>query len=265
MGPRGLSHVVSLVSYYTTSKETEADRGVAMRAYNLTTDDESPLKLREFFGTVSKQQQLAHTNSTLFKMLHQNVLNLEVLDMLNDLKESIQEPDGELRSYLRAQGEVPTRGRGWSTCLINYLTRVLRLSSNAFSNLTHEAQGAHGLVEEFCPGVLCLLPKGGSYKSVTPAAISQTGNALTLQTEPFWRPEDAARVPGVEEAGSRTCNRVRAAAEQSIHTHHDRRRDYDGRRQAQREGRFVAYQYRGGCEEGWWKHHRSSQNSGGGY
>ena len=54
MGPRGLSHVVSLVSYYTTSKETEADRGIVMWVYNLITDDEFSLKLWEFFGIVLK-------------------------------------------------------------------------------------------------------------------------------------------------------------------------------------------------------------------
>jgi hypothetical protein len=168
MGPSGLSHVAGLISYYTTHQPGEPDQGLAGRASELAAGDDKPLAVRQFFGTVSRQQALAQSNSTLFKMLQQNVVNLQVLGLLNDLKERVNKKDTELCNYLRRMKEKPGRGKGWTSCLINHLTSTLGISNNAFSSLTAVAQGAQCLVSELCEGVLCLLPKGGAAKWVTP-------------------------------------------------------------------------------------------------
>jgi hypothetical protein len=164
MGPNGLSHVASLISYYATHPPGEPDQGLAGRASELAAGDDKPLAVRHFFGTVSRQQALAQSNSTLFKMLQQNVVNLQVLGVLNDLKERANKKDPELCDYLRRMKEEPGRGKGWTSCLINHLTSTLGITPNAFSSLTAAAQGAQCLVSELCEGVLCLLPKGGAAK-----------------------------------------------------------------------------------------------------
>jgi hypothetical protein len=164
MGPSGLSHVASLIGYYTTSLPGEPDQGLARRASELAAGDDKPLAVRHFFGTVSRQQALAQTNSTLFKMLQQNVANMQVLKLLNDLKARAGKRDPELCDYLRRMNQRPGRGKGWTSCLINHLTSTLGISNNAFSSLTATAQGAQCLVAALCEGILCLLPKGGAAK-----------------------------------------------------------------------------------------------------
>jgi hypothetical protein len=164
IGPSGLFYITSLISYYTTHQPGDPDQGLAGRASELAAGDDKLLTVRQFFSTVSWQQALAQSNSTLFKMLQQNVVNLQVLSLLNDLKERVNQKDSELCNYLRRMKEKPGQGKEWTSCLINHLTSTLSILNNAFSSLTVVAQGAQCLVSELCKGVLCLLLKGGAAK-----------------------------------------------------------------------------------------------------
>lgn len=165
MGVGGVSHLSSLIGYYSHHGKGNPDKGVGMRAEELATDDVSrPEIVRRFFGRVSQQQALSHSNSTLFKMLRQNILNVDVLNHLNTMRDLAQKRDPELCEYLDQVDEKPDIGKGYASCLINHLSHSLGLTKNAFDALTQTAQAPHALVTEFGPGVLCLLPKGAATK-----------------------------------------------------------------------------------------------------
>jgi hypothetical protein len=162
MGVGGVSHLASLISYYSHHPKNEADRGVGMRADELSLDLERPQIIREFFGKIARQQSLIPRNMTLYKMLHQNIVNIDVLNHLNQMKTMARTRDPELVQYLEKIQETPDIGKGLTSCLINHLMKSLELNKNAFDSLTQSAQGPHALVMEFGAGILCLLPKGAA-------------------------------------------------------------------------------------------------------
>jgi hypothetical protein len=162
MGVGGISHLASLISYYSHHPLHEADRGVGMRADELSLDLERPQIIREFFGKIARQQSLIPRNMTLYKMLFQNIVNIDVLNHLNQMKIMARNRDPELARYLEKIQETPNVGKGLTSCLINHLMKSLELDKNAFDSLTQSAQGPHALVMEFGAGILCLLPKGAT-------------------------------------------------------------------------------------------------------
>ncbi len=69
-------------------------------------------------------------------MLQQNVINLQLLALLNNLKDCVSRQDPEICDYLKRIREKPGRGKGWTLCLINHLIITLGITSGAFSSLT---------------------------------------------------------------------------------------------------------------------------------
>lgn len=64
-----------------------------------------------FYERLGQQQASRHKNSTLFQMLRQNVLAVELLNQFHALQHMVQDEDGTLCQYLRRIGEEPAVGQ----------------------------------------------------------------------------------------------------------------------------------------------------------
>lgn len=93
MGNGELNHLHTLIKCITQHEEDAADRGLGMRAENLANDDTLPALVAEFFNDNARQQQLVHSQGTLFRSLQQNLANVRLVNTINRLKHGVVAED----------------------------------------------------------------------------------------------------------------------------------------------------------------------------
>ena len=158
-------HLFSLITYYSSHSEGKSDKDLSMRAECLTINDKFRLKIiYKFFKKVTQQQLLISNNLTLFKMLCQNIINMNVLNHLNCIMRLIQDKNEEICQYLNSINEKSDIRKSYTSCLINYLCHFLGLSKNAFNALIQSTQASYILMIEFKSEVFCLLFKNTAIK-----------------------------------------------------------------------------------------------------
>jgi hypothetical protein len=164
MGPASLARLRSLISFYNQETEHGLDVGVSARAASLAGEEETPHPLREFFMSFSKAEAAQVSKTSVFGQINQTVLGLELHRHYNELRSLARTGDPALLAFLRAQGQRTRKGVGWQSCVINYLAASLETTPTILQNTCQTAQGVAGLVEQFGPGIIVLLPAGASHK-----------------------------------------------------------------------------------------------------
>ena len=160
MGPGALNRLRTLVKFYITYHERGSDKGAAARAALLASDLDSPSYIRRFFGAYSKVERSRNHPSHVYAALQATRLNLELLEKYTELREMVQERDAGLLDFLEGSGFRPSKGVSWTSCIINYLASKLKISTTILQNTCQSAQGVKGLVDQFGPGIITVLPPG---------------------------------------------------------------------------------------------------------
>jgi hypothetical protein len=161
MGPSSLSRLSHLIQcYMQADPESGLDRGVAVRAQELSKDASAPTPLRRFFRAFG-DAVAGHTTSTstttlssLYKMVH----SIKLAKFYEALTREIRKPDGHLRPWLRQQNYRPHKGATWTTMVIQYVTDALSTPAHVWKGTCQTAIGVQGLQKEFGNGILTLLP-----------------------------------------------------------------------------------------------------------
>ena len=55
IGVGGLSHITSLINYYSATDDDNLDKGLIIRASKLAINNNKPIILRQFFDTILRQ------------------------------------------------------------------------------------------------------------------------------------------------------------------------------------------------------------------
>jgi hypothetical protein len=119
MGPSSLSRLSHLIQYYMqVDPESGLDRGIAVRAQELSKDASAPTPLRRFFhafgNAVAGHTTSMTTLSSLYKMVH----SIKLAKFYEALTREIRKPDEHLRPWLKQQNYRPHKGATWTTVVI---------------------------------------------------------------------------------------------------------------------------------------------------
>jgi hypothetical protein len=164
MGASALGRLSSLIRFYSSDYSDGIDKGAAARAALLADNAETPISILRFFGAFSKAQQSRNSTSTHFAQMQQTNFALDLLHQFNTLRQMAHDRDSGLLKFLQRHGFITKRGVTWPSCIINYLATSLDISAVILQNTSQAAQGVAGLVEQFGPGIVTILPPGAMNK-----------------------------------------------------------------------------------------------------
>ena len=129
-----------------------------MRAEHLAHSDDELPAMRRFYRSFSKAQHARSGKANIFAAVRQTILNVDLLEEFNSLKELAQQRDPGLIQHLEVQGFQTSKGVGYQSLVNNYLAERLQITNIALQNACQTALGVHGLVQEFGRGIIVILP-----------------------------------------------------------------------------------------------------------
>lgn len=158
MGPKALLRSADLVKKCKTTSGETLDEDLATRAAYLEQNDGLPEGVRHFFGTFSKAVLIRKGHIRQYRSIKQMTFYVELLREYQALTERAKNADKDLIEHLEREGYVTTRGRGYRTCIVNYLAKCLGLGISKFKDICQTAKGIKELMEYTGPGILAILP-----------------------------------------------------------------------------------------------------------
>ncbi len=160
MGPKALGRLGSLVRLYTAELDDGMDRGAAARAQTLAEMADNPLSIRRFFNAFSKAQSTRTSSTSGLAHMHQITLSINLLEQYGGLRRMAAGKDPALLAFLKGRNYSTRRGRGWQSCIVQFLAESLEISPTTLQNTCQSALGVAALTDQFGNGIIPVLPLG---------------------------------------------------------------------------------------------------------
>ncbi|PBP21468.1 hypothetical protein BUE80_DR007700 [Diplocarpon rosae] len=143
------------------NREGTAGSAIAI-AQDKALDNRLLPEVQEFFSTFALYQA-QERKLDLIHEIARTIRGFELYQAFMKLKEKAAGEDGEqLRAFLETQGLTTKQGRDIRSCILTYLTRMLKIDKEALSTQLQKHQGVYLLERQFGKGILVLLPKGAA-------------------------------------------------------------------------------------------------------
>jgi hypothetical protein len=163
---KGFDQASALLEQCAIHAGTADDERTGALAAKAARDPDTPEIFRRIFGAFSKVAKSINGEENVIDQIVKMQNKLEFLHEYEDLTQRATRRDPVILELLKKLDIHTGKGKNLTTCVIEYLTGILRMQKNKFSNEVQKIRALQNLVNEFTPGVLVLVPSGAPERLV---------------------------------------------------------------------------------------------------
>lgn len=160
LGPPATKRLKSIITEFNTPSTSWFGARPSAKALELSTDTTIFPAFRQFFDAVHKTERLGTSSNSALNHVHMLLANVKLVRRYQELRNRADQEDPELIAHLVSLGYSLRKGAGWTTCVLDYLSKSLGMDRDVLERSTQSSQAVELIVSLFGTGIIAVLPPG---------------------------------------------------------------------------------------------------------